>query len=539
MQSLDETGKLLNQYVLTDCGSCFASERTKTNTMTARGDDILPLMQNAMDTVIAENTHLTDRAKAMLEILNGDMAISVLPQPEPLYEYQYHLGDTVYIGNNKYDVVSIDDNSVLLYDDTFPLINKEMSRNEFNHKVEENPHNDHLRVIVEEKSDIAPKEESPYSQYLKIKEDYPLDVVTFEVGDFFEFYLEDAKIAADIIGLHLCTRVIDGEYVSMCGIPRHKFEEYTEKILAQGHNVVVHGKEENTGEIKTFKIVSEHKYEKPQMVETNIGEMPIEDYQEIQAIQYGFDSYEDLKNQGYSLPYATEEKDNSDLIGKYLTIDNRKYIIEGVRSYGDVEMRDITFENAVGFPINRLENAEYIRKLLAEKEKEDLTPAFEKKLKPKVDTFILHPEIKLADRNQYAISNDDLGIGTAKEKFRANMVAINLLKELELDNRFATPQEQEILSNYVGFGGLADAFDENKSAWANEFAELYATLSPDEYEQARESTLTAFYTPPIVIKSMYKALENMGYKQGNILEPSCGIGNFIGMLPDSMKDSKD
>ncbi len=118
------------------------------------------------------------------------------------------------------------------------------------------------------------------------------------------------------------------------------------------------------------------------------------------------------------------------------------------------------------------------------------------------------------------------------------MEAIRVLKECEFENRFATPEEQEILSQYVGWGGIPEAFDENNSSWADEFIELYTALSPDEYESARASTLTAFYTPPVVISSIYKAMEQMGFREGNILEPSCGIGNFIGMLPQSMQDSK-
>ena len=135
-------------------------------------------------------------------------------------------------------------------------------------------------------------------------------------------------------------------------------------------------------------------------------------------------------------------------------------------------------------------------------------------------------------------NTEDLGVGGAKEKFKRNMAAINLLHELEFENRLATPEEQEILAQYTGWGGLSDAFDETKDNWASEFQELYATLSPEEYRDAKESTLTAFYTPPVVIRAMYEALEKMGLKRGNILEPSCGTGNFMGMLPDSMSESK-
>ena len=138
----------------------------------------------------------------------------------------------------------------------------------------------------------------------------------------------------------------------------------------------------------------------------------------------------------------------------------------------------------------------------------------------------------------FRIMDDDLGKGGAKAKFRANMAAINLLKELEFEGAQATPEQQEILSLYVGWGGLADAFDESKDNWKDEFAELYATLSPEEYAAARASTLNAHYTSPTVIKAIYEAVGNMGFQTGNILEPAMGVGNFFGMLPESMKSSR-
>ncbi len=138
----------------------------------------------------------------------------------------------------------------------------------------------------------------------------------------------------------------------------------------------------------------------------------------------------------------------------------------------------------------------------------------------------------------FRIMDDDLGKGGAKAKFRANMAAINLLKELEFEGAQATPEQQEILSRYVGWGGLADAFDESKDNWKDEFAELYATLSPEEYAAARASTLNAHYTSPTVIKAIYEAVGNMGFQTGNILEPAMGVGNFFGMLPESMKSSR-
>nr|WP_243863100.1 helicase [Dorea longicatena] len=178
--------------------------------------------------------------------------------------------------------------------------------------------------------------------------------------------------------------------------------------------------------------------------------------------------------------------------------------------------------------------------LPAEKENTlELAPSWEQgKPAKKMQRYDLYPEVSGQNRHQYQITEETPEYGSAKEKFRANIAAIQLLKKCEMEHRYATPEEQEILAKYVGWGGLSDAFDPKKSAWADEYLELQTILSEEEYESARESTLTAFYTPPIVIKSMYQALENMGLKSGNILEPSCGVGNFIGMKPESLSDCK-
>ena len=342
-------------------------------------------------------------------------------------------------------------------------------------------------------------------------------------------------------------------------------------------------------------------------------------------------------------PSGTDKtQDNSDLIGKKLSIDNRRYLIESVgKISGDVSMRDITFQNSVGFPINRVEKVGYVRRLLEQAQKE--LPSEEKTeshAEPTTETVaeysavenglpydIVVEKIKFdepeqkpqshnladtlrsrletakdsaghaalqedintlfmdkngdslvgiasdewlkqlaampddefrkyadsyqkgtlnaykllnlsADRRNYRITDDNLGIGGAKEKFRNNMSAIRLLHDLQIENRLATPEEQETLAKYVGWGCLSMAFDSNNAAWANEYKELKAALSDEEYHAAMESTLTAFYTPPIVIKAMYEALDRLGFSQGNILEPSCGTGNFLGLLPDSMEKSK-
>ena len=210
-------------------------------------------------------------------------------------------------------------------------------------------------------------------------------------------------------------------------------------------------------------------------------------------------------------------------------IDGRRFVVDSVNlDFGSVSLQDVTFQNATGFPIFRSESIEFMRRLveISEAQRTAELPAEPPTAEPK-------PEL-----HNFQITDDHLGEGGAKAKFRMNMDAINLLKELEFDGRQATREEQEVLSKYVGWGGLADAFDETKENWASEFQELYTALSPEEYNAARASTLNAHYTSPTVIKAIYEAVGNMGFETGNILEPSMGVGNFFGLLPESMRESK-
>ena len=238
-------------------------------------------------------------------------------------------------------------------------------------------------------------------------------------------------------------------------------------------------------------------------------------------------------------PEAETKIDNSDLIGKELTLDNRRFIVERIDRNGDASMRDITFEDSNGFPIFRVENADFVRSALELSEKKELdAPVWERKQKAKAQTFDLHPEIPLTDRHTFDLKNFELEEVGKKARFHRNVEAIRVLKQCEEENRFATPEEQKVLAQYVGWGGIPEAFDENNATWQSEYNELSQLLSDEEYQSARESTLTAFYTPPVVISAIYKVMAQMGFKEGNILEPSCGIGNFIGMLPQSMQNSR-
>ena len=244
-------------------------------------------------------------------------------------------------------------------------------------------------------------------------------------------------------------------------------------------------------------------------------------------------------------------------VGDTVYLENGKsYIIESIGTL-DISLRDPT----LFYPILRAESKESFEQLMErfsqpEKAKPEpvpeaaetipdyhtetvaVYPAEKTRLPYDVVIQTLHIDEPEPPAQNFRITDDDLGVGGAKRKFRMNMDAINLLKELEFDGKQATPEQQEVLSRYVGWGGLADAFDESKENWKNEFAELYATLSSEEYAAARASTLNAHYTSPTVIRAIYDAVENMGFQTGNILEPSMGVGNFFGMLPESMASSK-
>ena len=235
-------------------------------------------------------------------------------------------------------------------------------------------------------------------------------------------------------------------------------------------------------------------------------------------------------------PVMSEVDDGLDLIGEEIDIDGRHFVVDSV-SNGYVSMADQTFADGTGFPIFRKEAVEFVRQYLPT-EKEQIIPTQNTKQYTEHSQWDIHPEIPIEQRHDFDFAAHPVEIVGKKERFRRNMEAIKVLKECEADNRFATPGEQIVLSKYVGWGGIPEAFDENNSSWANEYNELVEVLSPDEYAHARESTLTAFYTPQEVVKACYDIAENLGFKQGNILEPSCGIGNFIGMKPKSMADSK-
>ena len=424
------------------------------------------------------------RARVAEQVENREVMSTVPAQKEPEeqempqdVEYEYHLGDKVYIGASEYEILSIDDERVMLYDYDMPLFNKEFSHIEFDEKVRENPMNEHL--IVKE----VPTEERN---------------VTVDYNDAFFINQDNATVTwiyynpDSAAGGQYVTNILNFDEITEIAKDSQTSNEFFDRLGSIANQTLADVGTEWFSEAESRflekpdftdctqdtmqSLVSEAEKSSVTEVQTNMGSVPIEDYREIVASQSGFDSYDEMYKQGYRIGNGYD------------------------------------------------------------KEPEPVVPAWEQK--KKVKGFDLHPDVPMADRHTFNLRENEVETVGKKERFRRNIMAIQLLKKCQEENRFATPEEQIILSKYVGWGGLSEAFDENNSAWATEYLELSSVLTPEEYASARESTLTAFYTPPEVITAIYKAMEQMGFKEGNLLEPSCGIGNFIGMLPDTMQDSK-
>ena len=488
---------------------------------------------------------------------NGWKFTEELRELHPL-RYLYNESDVVYIGADKYEIATLTEEKVYLQNAEFPILGQEYSRADFEEKLTENPANDHLKVVVTEK------------QRTEASSEKKQDGIQFSIGfsehpAFYDRQLNDRytdlsfALGNKLLGIldekqhreregdknigwyhktdFVIKAVIGGEEFNYEGrfdigdgegdLIAHIKNFYDYALSPKGEQLYGDDRESLLrGRDEFIPFLKQHTELTPEDEKLLDEIMATESdwYRTAEETEEKPHAYADKLN-GSEAPAIEMEQSADDLIGREIIIDNRKYLIESIgKISGDVSLRDITFQNNVGFPINRVEKIGYIQKLL-EQEKTELPP------EEKTETLA-------TDRHNFRITDDAIGIGGAKEKFRNNMAAINLLHELEIENRLATPEEQEVLSRYVGWGGLSMAFDEHNAAWAEEFKELYASLSPEEYRAAMESTLTAFYTPPVVIKAMYDALDRLGFSQGNILEPSCGTGNFFGLLPESMQNSK-
>ena len=409
--------------------------------------------------------------------------------------YEYHLGDTVYIGASEYEVLSFDDNRVMLYDPKFPLFNKEFTKDEFDRKVRENPLNDHLRVTslpAEEKavtqeniSENSTETEQNFAPNTSYDDAFFLDDESQTVT--WMYYNPDSNSGGqyvtntlsydDVIEAAMQYEGAGDFFDYLGGIAKQELADVGTEWFAQAEEQFKQTPDFTDCTKATMESVTK-RAKNFEMVKTNIGNVPIEDYREIVASQNGFDSYEEMYNEGIRIGNGYD------------------------------------------------------------KEPEPIVPAWEQKKKSKAHCFDLHPDIPMSERHSFDLAHNPVEEVNKKERFHRNYAAISVLKECQNENRFATPEEQIILSKYVGWGGIPEAFDERAGSWQSEYTMLKNILTPEEYAAARESTLTAFYTPPEVITAIYKAMEQMGFKEGNLLEPSCGIGNFIGMLPKSMENAK-
>lgn len=743
-EQLGNEGAMMNRYVLFDCAGAFMRGEKTTNTMTTKGDFILPLMRDAMNKIIAENTHHKDRAISMLAQLSGPHAQKLEPTydemnppPEPEKEYRFSLGDTVYIGAQEYDILNLEGDTVALFDNEFPLLNKEMSREEFDRKVKENPLNDKYLVEVEKPIDntidhitvdkVAEEVswvyynpdstaggsyvichldfdvyEEAIESHLKdghiddiqafigdieeMSDQYWSDKGTFDFAnteaDYFaehdydgfseknilEIYQKvqtytvdkeaeragneyEATFGADgvkAVGqsedereLNILNTVLrklkmddidigydtngkfyaaDEDYIwrkedfyrflvndaftyeddgSVTGLDEDlvsDFKEFAERngvlllsnrkptyqeLVEEAKNLTpvaridYLGADGNVGETVEYTGASE--FEKafkeenyfgspmtvvvyrqadgstiphdfvfesdPPIQGFSIEDLPNEELDKAKELieEFCHDEYEtaadftDLHNVGIAYSTITDDKLETqiffDLVNLEMfgTVSGEEVFRIHYHDWSEVYevLSNLEFDELISFAESAYE------KQTAEKKKE-LGPPPSSQKPTKVTPNVLFPEIKSDYRTNFTIDSDNIGVGTPLERFHHNIQAIQLLNKLEEEHRLADTNEQRILSDYVGWGGLSEFFEETNP----HYNELRAVLNDDEYASARESSLTAFYTPPVVIKAMYQALENMNFKTGNILEPSCGIGNFMGLIPASMSDAK-
>ena len=453
-----------------------------------------------------------EKAQAQVSTLKETgMEATEQPTPELPQAVQNLVGQRVEIDGTLYTIDSADE--------TVAHLSNVPSSSENNHEPEHRtePLSAVLTRIADQGRELAPN----ISAYQALRAEHPEKLIGVRVGERLLFYGADAKRAASALNRRLLQRDIPGMgETAVTGYDFGQWASAAKRLLEHGHSFVL-AQPDETGGYEIF------------------NEADAKDY----------------------IP-----------IGMELEIDGRKFVIDSV-DYGadEVSLRDVTFQNRQDFPIFRAEHVAFVRSFVEEQQKplsytiqpvevyaaeenhlpydvviqtlhveqpEQSISAPESEQMPQTDAQTAPPQGNTPPAQNFRITDDLLGVGGAKAKFRANMDAINLLKELEFDGRQATPEEQNILSKYVGWGGLADVFDESKDNWKDEFAELYATLSPEEYAAARASTLNAHYTSPTVIKAIYEAVGNMGFQTGNILEPSMGVGNFFGCLPEQMQGSK-
>ena len=440
-------------------------------------------------------------------------------------KYIYKVGDTVFIGASEYRITAKDDQQVMLSDANAPLFNKQYDIADFEHKIKENALNEHLKVILSEEESNTSVISETNTTPINDDDYYFNDAERKEVVAV--YYNPDAISGGQFVFAH-----ITYELISKAKDVASDTDSFYEYLDENAYTELI---DVGTEEYRT--VLSEYSDPNPDFIGRNEENM-------LQLIALAKNEKITYDKNGYH----ADDLDEGDLI----KVDGKIWAVKSVSSYsislinesGDKKYISNSPDSKWQETLVSRYNFEFIgnregTNTQVNNESTDskqLKTAREHKKNRKQNNAhsILYPEINNDYRTNFHIDTDELGAGTPLERYYNNINAIRLLKKLNSEHRLATPTEQVILSQYVGWGGLPQFFEQSNSHY-NELKDL---LTDSEYTSARESTLTAFYTPPTVISAVYKVLENMNFKNGNLLEPSCGIGNFIGMLPKTMQDSK-
>ena len=486
------------------------------------------------------------RAELAEQRKNREILSTAPPEPENKVDeteaqYEYHLGDSVYIGASQYEILSFDENRVMLYDFDMPLFNKELSREEFDRKVRENSMNDHLKVSVlpaEEKAVTGENEaqnDTETVQNFSPKTGY--DDAFFIDRDnesvIWMYYNPDSNAGGQYV-----TNTLSFDEIQQAAREYDSAEDFFDYLGSISNqelaDVGTEWFEEAESQFSQQPDFTDCTKATMQSLVAAASEVPVYDREtKILYSVLGRLKIDDIELSYDENGLVARDSDNEwhgaefyhFLVDEAFVFEDDGSVL-GIRPDLLDDFKVLSEHNGVEVKDNR------------DKEPEPIVPAWEQKKKSRVKSFDLHPDIPMSERHNFDLANNQVEEVNKKERFHRNYAAIKVLKDCQSENRFATPDEQKILSRYVGWGGIPEAFDERAGAWHTEYAMLKNILTPEEYASARESTLTAFYTPLEVSTAIYKVLEQMGFQEGNLLEPSCGIGNFIGMLPKSMENAK-
>ena len=564
----------LNQYVL--IVGCMHEFQVGTSDVThmwhMAGDPIYPLIYESLDT-IEKYPEFSARATALKEAFQP-YRTDLAEQPQSAqteFRYEYSVGSQVYIGANKYGILAVDP-EVILSDVTFPLLQTQYSKADFEEKLRENPLNESLKVITEVNPSSLPLptvtcewSESPvfedgktysiaeYDRLMKqadaewIRErQKEIDTYGNDIDEIYEAYnrgeisavhqgYAKTKFTINMSGGRTITErqdIGDGFGGLIDFLQETPYRSIVPE-LAEAIGLTKESSSEPNGERVVRTVLSPHSKESTSaepddalLAEAKrlINLYFMEEFELEEGADFSYLS-------DVELAYTTTEDETHEIQARANLLDFRiETLVDNtvVRSEEYSNLEDMIDRGLHGLDFNELvylsddELAQFQQTAEVESAAEPVAVSAQQDV-PKIN---------------YQITDFDLSVGTAKERFRSNISAVQTLHALERENRNATSAEQEILAKYVGWGGLADAFDATKENWSAEFQELQEVLSSAEYESARASTLTAFYTPPAVIQAIYTAIGNMGFKAGNILDPACGTGNFFGMLPKKMQKSK-